>query len=501
MCRCTSIWYKSKLYAGTPKMKIELLLLLVKHYARNHHNQLYRRYINHQLNLEKNRNITPRVFDYLISNYRSAETACGVTATGLHMAIGGSAYENAQQNMYDEKNASSDLATLKANILTTGQQSLINNGDNFICYQFELSAQASNQNSAHDIDHIFTVIQYKDAANQLRYCLLQSYANQCSFLEYLINSEATNNSHMMSHDEFMIFIDGLQYFLNAKTFDQNVEQFHQRYFHTTKSYLGDNLGKKVSVDFVNEMPKHTTVDSPSSLNVKCLTGNIKNVIYEMHTYHRLLQRIGIPHIILFSDDIPRETGDSFNTLLRSSTQQNPADRISFLYEDPYTGKLIAKTVGKEHIATIEALQSSREVAQTVYPSSKLDIINSFKRLITEANSLQELQDIFDVAWFCVNQHHNIRWDSFWGIKNTASLREVIEFIRIKAENVLFISAPLENKAARIQYFQDARNMSLFNMHRNNFKITGAFGRTRSIILIDDELSRLQQGPTVSQLVS
>lgn len=186
-------------------MKIELLLLLFKHYARNHTKELFTRYIQDRLHKERNRDLSSQKLDYLISRPYYTKTACGVTAKALLVAIGGPLHESNQHDipyLHGDINTQEHFTALLSNI-NSNAQILSDNLANFITYQFTLHGRVQRINehgsSSHDFGLIFLVIQCIDINNQPNYCLLLSSGDKFSLFQYLTDSEAQHNSHIMNY--------------------------------------------------------------------------------------------------------------------------------------------------------------------------------------------------------------------------------------------------------------------------------------------------------------
>ncbi len=369
-----------------------------------------------------------------------------------------------------------------------------------LVYQFTIEGEVYKQDASghrcHSINHIFLIIHYKDEHKQLRYCMLQSYAREQSLLEFLNASEHNNNSHLMVHNEMMDFLSNLQQFVNAKVVDDDIAAFYKKYFQITTKYKNYNLCREATPTFASDSgrPQDYKIDTrPLLLNIQWLKSNMRSVCINLHTHLSAAQQQDAPQIIEIPQNCDNEIVRNFNILLREPAQQNPSDSITFLLIDPYSGQITSKSIAKSQLPIIEALSPAKPQTHTKYPASKNDMINTFKMLVENANTVADLQNIFDIACVCVNQHQNIRWDTFWGINNTASLREIITVIRTKALTVLFRNAPSEenNLDDRMLYFIDNNKLSLFNKHKNNFMITGAYGRTHASKVINEEIDRLR----------
>lgn len=483
-------------------MRFELLLLLLKHYANNPANYILPQYIKTELRKEHNQRLLGRKYDYYIVKSRANETACGATADGL-LAVLGNSSNTLNKILFnkDEISTPDDFKALKRSMIAAGTINIDDRSDSseFLIYQFTIEGYAYQRNeygghNSHTINHIFSIIQYKNPLGELNYCMLQSYAGEQSLLQFIDASEF-NNTLVMAHDEMIHFLNKLEEFVNAKVIDDNITDFYRKYFKVRTAYQSFNLCRSLKPIYNkdNGLPENIEINhSPLLLNVQWTRCNMQTVCNNLRLYITKVQQQDNPQIIEIPENCDNQLLQPFSTLMRQPAQQNPPNPINLLIVDPFSGQLTSKTIDKTQLPIIEALQSPKKMVDIKYPASKNETLRELKKLIDEANSVSEFQYIFDIACVCVNQHQNTRWDSFWGIQNTSSLREIITIIRDKALTHLFTTAPSENSLdERILHFTSASKMSLFNKHKNNFKITGAFGRTHALKVIDDEIDRLK----------
>ena len=471
-------------------MKIELLSLLFKHYAANHRNEIVARFFKDRLNKQQHRNISHIKFDYLIIDAGFANTACGVTAKGLLVAMGGPSHETSQREiptLEDDIFTPQHFTTLKANITSNAQNFLKSDNSSFITYQFSFQGRIQHfteyGSNSQLLALIFLVIQYKDDSNQLHYCLLLSQGKSFSLLEYLETSEAQHNSHILNQTEFETFLDGLQILVNANKWNEEIESFYQKSFHKKMNYVG--------ADIINGQSESGIKATPSlALDVKWLISDINKVIEEHHKHIQSLQDKDAPKLIEIAPNTDRSILQSFDKLISGRNQKNLVDGVSFLILNPITGELLSKTVARENSKIIEALQPPGELVQTKYPGSNRSIIDTINTLTSQINAVSALNTLFEIACICVHQQPIQHRDSFWSNASISSLRELTISIFDKATAILLRDAPTsENKEARLKYFGEARKLSLFNHHKNNLTI------------IDKEIEALQSGMLLSPVAT
>ncbi|KTD23504.1 protein phosphatase 2C domain-containing protein [Legionella maceachernii] len=116
---------------------------------------------------------------------------------------------------------------------------------------------------------------------------------------------------------------------------------------------------------------------------------------------------------------------------------------------------------------------------------------------TDTNELNvaQLSMIFDICSAkenLFNTHRNPNWDQFFGIKNTRTWGDTVKEIRDFALTKLFKEADLiEDIQEKIALLEWAKKQPLFNQHRSNFVITGAWGNTAAVSKINGILDEIE----------
>jgi len=149
-------------------------------------------------------------------------------------------------------------------------------------------------------------------------------------------------------------------------------------------------------------------------------------------------------------------------------------------------------------------QANLYVKALVNESPTLDKSVLLEKLRTRFKSdasldLAQMSAIFDICSLrgdLFNTHQNPNWDRFFGIRNTRTWGETVKEIRDFALTKLFDEVDRnENIEEKIKLLEWAKSQPLFNQHRSNFLITGAWGNTSAVSAIEDKLEELKTDTT------
>lgn len=151
--------------------------------------------------------------DFYLTHESLMMTKCSFTCDALKMTLFG--HEEVNSTPFEGE------AFLDALQNNSRQQ------DTVYAYQIELTSPSTP-------GHAFFVIQYGR-----RYRFYQSYVHEYSLKEYLQKGAVD-----LSHEEFMVFIDGLKKMTASPIWSAETEQFYSRYFRMAKT---QNEGKKIAV--------------------------------------------------------------------------------------------------------------------------------------------------------------------------------------------------------------------------------------------------------------
>lgn len=147
-------------------------------------------------------------------------------------------------------------------------------------------------------------------------------------------------------------------------------------------------------------------------------------------------------------------------------------RYLTVYANSYVSQLVANSPNTEKPVLLRELQ--RKLTSMSQPIPDLAQMNA---IFDVCNS----SDLF-------NRHRNPSWDSFFGLKTTQTWGATIKEIRDFAVTKLFNEVDgLQDPDEKVKLLHWAKKQPLFNQHRNNFIITGAWGNTAAVNKINDKL--------------
>ncbi|MBA3536019.1 MAG: hypothetical protein H0T84_05340 [Tatlockia sp.] len=107
--------------------------------------------------------------------------------------------------------------------------------------------------------------------------------------------------------------------------------------------------------------------------------------------------------------------------------------------------------------------------------------------VTEFNMLYNLLKKIDG----LNTHTNVYIDKFFGIENTTTWRNTLGQLRTKALETLFKEVEkIFSHEDKITFLEQAKTLPLFKEHRNNSFFSGAWGRTASVIQIEEKVEEI-----------
>lgn len=102
----------------------------------------------------------------------------------------------------------------------------------------------SYQLNCYDLGHTLTLVQYRDKDHGIRYRVLQSWINDHTLRDYLLNRDIS-----YSQEEFESFMDGFEHCLTGDTWTLEMAEFYIKYFlKENSSPIGKPL-KKEDVNF------------------------------------------------------------------------------------------------------------------------------------------------------------------------------------------------------------------------------------------------------------
>lgn len=147
--------------------------------------------------------------------------SCGVTARAILAGI-----------FQAQTVGNTQIHQLKEDVLN--KETLMRNKPAGYVYGFEIlfvvSVKKPDSDQHRYVDHKFTVIMYKTEASELRYRFIQAFYRAYNLKKYFEDSERDNNSHDLSHQEFMTFLNELYHFSKSKIWDEKAHTFFLRYF-------------------------------------------------------------------------------------------------------------------------------------------------------------------------------------------------------------------------------------------------------------------------------
>jgi len=242
-------------------------------------------------------------------------TSCEVSANGLLIAMHGGEYD------VSEKIPLSDITSPK-----------IPSHAKFVSYDIVISGVIEYRNdgsySGKSIGHNFVVLQYKDEQENVRYRLFQSYVSVHTMFEFIEKSEANNNSHDYSQEEFETLIAGIQNLQEAKCWSPELNEFFKRHFMAQVDYTKYTIGESFTTAVVRRNGLDFNLTKPNT----ALKAQI------------------IP--------CPREKLQTLSTLFFAPEAKNKASRIVVLTQDPHSGTYHQRSLDKSSIRTVQSIDPS-----------------------------------------------------------------------------------------------------------------------------------------------
>ncbi|KTC86338.1 hypothetical protein [Legionella brunensis] len=141
------------------------------------------------------------------------------------------------------------------------------------------------------------------------------------------------------------------------------------------------------------------------------------------------------------------------------------------------------TAVEQIIAAVTQGQDKREKNDILVSKLKEESKLTVNELIELYNEVQKIKGL--------NEHRNPRLDTFFGLNNTTTWRHTLQEFRTIALDALFKEVEShEDLDEKLAILENAKGLPLFKDHRNNFVITGAWGRTTAVRMIDEKIADL-----------
>jgi hypothetical protein len=120
-------------------------------------------------------------------------------------------------------------------------------------------------------------------------------------------------------------------------------------------------------------------------------------------------------------------------------------------------------------------------------------IKIFKENLKLADSLPKIVALTEAAHPFIDIHKHFRLDDKLGKTNTNTWSKSLKAARADAMKILKLHVDSsEDKSKTIEALEYWRGNGIFSTHRSNFKILGAFGRTKAQVEIDTMLTTLRK---------
>lgn len=208
-----------------------------------------------------------------------------------------------------------------------------------------------------------------------------------------------------------------------------------------------------------------------------------------------------------NDILPSELEDIVQSLAEEMAlpiqKDNAGNRYRTLHENYYL--IYTQQQCQDLLRLLDANNYIKELVNSVPSQDKSTLLEQLKtQLICQSEAIQEedtaalnveqISEVFDICYLkeeLFNSHRNSNWDKFFGVKNTKTWARAVKEIRDYALEKLFTEIEeKESPAEKIQLLNWAKQQPLFNQHRSNFLITGAWGNTAAISQINAKINEM-----------
>jgi hypothetical protein len=171
-------------------------------------------------------------------------------------------------------------------------------------------------------------------------------------------------------------------------------------------------------------------------------------------------------------------------------------RLSVTNQDikPLFENKIPGTISTEEINLVNSINTNYLQYQKLFADQDRDAsITIFKENLKLADSLPKIVALTEAAHPFIDIHKHFRLDDKLGKTNTNTWSKSLKAARADAMKILKLHVDSsEDKSKTIEALEYWRGNGIFSTHRSNFKILGAFGRTKAQVEIDTMLTTLRK---------